>query len=559
MRLISATVENFGSYKDLTFDYENKGLTLIHGSTGSGKSTLLDVACWIMLGITAKGGNADEVRSWQAGSDPTTGELELETSDGSRITIVRVRGRSTQNDLYWIENEVKTRGKDLNETQALLEKRLGITANLYLAGGYYSEFSPTGSFFTAKAKDRREVFEEIVSLDLPILLANRSTEARKLTKQQLIEANRAYERNQGRRDELLSSQRNAERDSQAWEHLHSRSIQELKEKSENFQEEIQSKIAAAKLKVAKNDFEHDQKMKSIVNQIDSLYECIELPEEFDAQIEREKLNSKCTLCGTQLTNAVLIIQEKKQRNQRLIDQQDLLMKQLEQLANTPNPYLSELMYLEENSINSYKHELEREINKVNPLLAAIERYKLSLDVLDCQLRSTKQTIEDANKRLKALQTITDLSIELRMELLRNAIKAIEQDTNRRLEKYFYAELRVEFNLIDGDSLDVVIFKSGYECVYRQLSKGQRQLLRLSFVTSVMKAASEKTGIHFAQLFMDEFADGLDEQLKIKAFALLEELSLKHETVMVIDHSEQFKQMFTNSIRVSLDGDRSILE
>lgn len=36
MKLLKAEVHNFGSYKDLEFDFNDLGLALIHGATGSG-------------------------------------------------------------------------------------------------------------------------------------------------------------------------------------------------------------------------------------------------------------------------------------------------------------------------------------------------------------------------------------------------------------------------------------------------------------------------------------------------------------------------------------------
>ena len=73
MKLLKASVVNFGSYSKLDFDFNNQGLTLIQGSTGSGKSTLQDIAIWTVLGITAKDGNADDVRNWNNLNLPTNG------------------------------------------------------------------------------------------------------------------------------------------------------------------------------------------------------------------------------------------------------------------------------------------------------------------------------------------------------------------------------------------------------------------------------------------------------------------------------------------------------
>jgi DNA repair exonuclease SbcCD ATPase subunit len=73
MRILSCQAQNFGSYKELNLDLADIGLSLVYGRTGSGKSTLPDVVAWTLFGTTAKDGAADDVRSWQAGSEAYRG------------------------------------------------------------------------------------------------------------------------------------------------------------------------------------------------------------------------------------------------------------------------------------------------------------------------------------------------------------------------------------------------------------------------------------------------------------------------------------------------------
>ncbi len=90
-------------------------------------------------------------------------------------------------------------------------------------------------------------------------------------------------------------------------------------------------------------------------------------------------------------------------------------------------------------------------------------------------------------------------------------------------------------------------------------KGQRQMLKLSFVLSVMAAASNKAGVHFDNLFFDEALDGLDTDMKVKAYGLLEELATRHGSVLVIDHAPEFQALFDRRYHVTLDGDHSHIE
>lgn len=177
MKILSAQIENFASYKKLDFDFQNQGLTLIQGPTGSGKSTLCDIVPWILFGKTAKGGTVDEILSWNA-EDDTFGTIVTD-----KITVTRNRGSA--NDLYFSWNTEKNpfknlyspiRGKDLLDTQRMINTALGMDYELYLAGAYFHEFSQTAEFFVTTAKNRRTICEQLVDLTLAKKLQAKATE-----------------------------------------------------------------------------------------------------------------------------------------------------------------------------------------------------------------------------------------------------------------------------------------------------------------------------------------------------------------------------------------------
>ncbi len=186
MKVLSVSLQNFASYKNLDFDFTNQGLTLIQGPTGAGKSTLCDAIPWLLFGRTAKGGAVDEIRSWNT-NQVTSGHIGLSTGD----VIVRVRGATAKdNDLYYRTRMAEiVRGKDLNDTQRLINQLLGMDYDLYMAGAYYHEFSQTAQFFTTTAKNRRNICEQLVDLSLPIKLRDGISEKRKLHTESLREIN----------------------------------------------------------------------------------------------------------------------------------------------------------------------------------------------------------------------------------------------------------------------------------------------------------------------------------------------------------------------------------
>ncbi len=182
-----------------------------------------------------------------------------------------------------------------------------------------------------------------------------------------------------------------------------------------------------------------------------------------------------------------------------------------------------------------------------------------LEESSLQLKTLQTQVDELKHKFDALTQLSKITDNLREELRKNTIKMIESETNRYLETYFDAELRVVFSADGADKLDVLIWKSGHECSYKQLSKGQRGLLKLAFSVSCMKAVSNKLGLSFNALFFDESLDGLDTELKLKAFNLFDELSKSHDTVLIIDHSEQIKNLFSRIYCVNINSDISTIQ
>ena len=453
MKFTKVAVQNFGSYKELELDFSNRGLTLIQGATGSGKSTLCDIIPWALFGMTAKGGKADEVRTWKI-KDTTLVSIQLE--DGLSLTRSR-----NPNDCYYASN---IRGKDLNDTQRLINQRLNINSDLYLAGAYFHEFSQAAQFFTMTAKSRRQLCEQIVDLKISKYLSDIiPIEIKEFSNRMAL---------------CTSEITRAESRIQTY-----RQVQEQERtKATRWKQEHQKQLLLAQQQYDK--FEKDRKR--IISKV-------------------------CKSCGTQL------IEPK------------------EFLDASPNPHQARLDWLRQEE---------------NPYVDTISDY--SRDIAKAQenansMQNAKQEFQNKIQDLELLKYINSL---FRSELINGAILFIKDNTNDLLIKHFDAEIQVDFQ-VDNDKVDILIFKDGNECSFTQLSKGQRQLLKLCFGISVMKAVQNYSGIKFEQLFFDESLDGLDETLKIKAYGLLDSLALEYDSIFVVEHSSALKALFPNVISVEL--------
>lgn len=516
MKVKTAKIKNFGSYEELEFTFNDLGLALVYGPTGSGKSTLQDIISWILYAETSKNGNADDIRSWNNLDAKTEGELSLETPNGE-FTVVRSRGKNNQNDLYILHDSQTVRGKDLKETQTLLETILGVTAEEYRIAALFNEFSPTNGFFTAKGKERKQLFENLADLSLPMQLCEQIAITKRLNKKTEEKLINSVNLELGKSNNIFRTIKQLRESSSNWE------VNKLKEDEIRKQKEEQLLRSLNRF-----DLEKDRNLLLISKSLESL----------KIRLEQVPSPEFCDSCQA----------EKNPQNRNLRSKLELEIKlannQLNSLKSQLNPYKGQTINYSLDNSNPFTTQLESLQIQYTESVFTQEQIDIAL-----QLTKTEQN---------NLDQLLELCDQLKVQLLRKAIDQIQSDTNRYIDKYFDGELKVSFQLKDGDSLDVNLEKNGHEAVYRQLSKGQRGILRLCFGIAVMTLCANKIGIHFNVLQLDEALEGLDNDLKIKAFGLFEELSLKHESILIVEHSSEFQQLFTNRFKVSIQSDKSTI-
>jgi len=516
MKVISVYAENFASYEKLEYSFDSQGVTLIHGPTGAGKSTLCDVIPWGLFGITSKGGKADEVKSWNGGVTKVT--ICVENAE-----IVRIRGKT--NDLYYYkhtEGLKQFRGKDLTDTQKQINELLGMTPELYLAGAYFHEFSQTAQFFTTNAKNRRAITESLVDLSLPIRLQERIKTETKTVKSQIESLDINHTKVNAKIDSLKSVLENIQQKNDSWAHEINNRISALQSKADNF--EI---VKAA--------------------QINSLAAQIEGLEKIQFNVDENKVKAlpkttKCKECGkvsenlkrAELENELL---KQKHHNEEL----ERLINRLDELQHSENTYQTQIQDFkaQTNPHTSTIIKLSKDIDKELATAASIETEQAK--VLDEKLN---------------LEILADAVNTFRSELIENTVESLETETTRLLREHFEGEISVGFTITDSDKLEVSINKDGNEAAYTQLSKGQRQMLKLCFGIAVMKSVATHHALDFRQIFLDEALDGLDDSNKMKAIQMLETVALDYDSVYIVEHSETVKAMIENKVLVELVDGRS---
>lgn len=495
MKIISGSVTNFGSYKHLDFDF-NQGLTLIQGSTGSGKSTLCDIIPWILFGKTSKGGSADEIRSWGE-KEATEGIIRFKDGTG----VMRIRGKA--NDLYMFDTlGDELRGKDIPDTQKLISEKLGYDLQTYLSGSYINEFSQVSQFFTTTAKVRRSITEQIVDLALASRLTLSLTDKRKQVKSDL--------------DEISAEIKSK---TQLLEYMSKQDL-ELNKNKHSWEESNKKRLEAVK-------HQYDGMEKSRAHTILSLTtDASRLLE----QVKQTPDSVPCGECGNE---------PNKNHKHNLEAEADRLLQAIEIEEKRKNIYETRIKEIEQ-EINPYTKKSNS--NQTRLHLVGLERAQ----------KQAQQELTDTELLLEAVET-------MRTTQVTSSITQLEETTNLILRKHFDGEIQVSFAAEDKDKLEATIYKDGNLASYTQLSKGQRQMLKLSFGVAVMKQVAQHNAVNFNTLWFDECLDGCSDQVRVKAYRLFEELSLIYENVFCVDHSEAFKSCFQNQIVVKLTDKGSQIE
>lgn len=612
MILGKAIAKNFQSFETLEFDYSNQGLALISGVTGAGKSTVMDLSSYLLFGTTSKDLASNEILSWTVEGN-TEGSIEVTLPNGA-ITITRIRSHTaTQNDLYYTSAEnpdTKIRGLNLVDTQKLINQRLGVDADLFLLSSYLHQFSKSDSFFIAKAKERREVLESIADLSLAVRLSESASKARKDTKKQLDEITLHESKEKGRAEELDRNASSFERLELEWEDNRTQTIADLQKDSDNFDEMNKAKLDKLILQLTHLDKtilpekEFALRSEQIRTQLAALRDVKKT-----YQVESNKLNTinadlkalthehdrlyslpstQCPTCLGSLANnenlpnrlAELFIEicelRASTRKQtvtvgnlsKALETEDKLKASYEKciVDKSNNDRLIDKFETAQAEAIALKHAENRFSDRIaeiqaeaNPYTHKVLETKKLINLTSERLKALQSEIKDLQHKVSSLTWLYDKSFELRGALMAKAVTEINDSVNNYLEKFFDASIRVFFKLTDSDKLDVEIFNNGYSCSFKQLSGGERRMLALTFSISLMRAAQNRAGISFNCVMLDESLNGLSDDLKVKAFGLLQSLENEYSTVLLIDHAEEFKNLFTNKFVVTKTGDNSSIE
>lgn len=253
-------------------------------------------------------------------------------------------------------------------------------------------------------------------------------------------------------------------------------------------------------------------------------------------------------------------------------QDDIKFKNLEienlQISIKERPVNPNIALIEstEKQLNVYTAQISTKVQENNPYMDKIKEekerenhyipLKLQAEALASDLGkkivAIKTRQEEASTRLDySLWWKDALHIYIKSYLTDSFIEQINNLANQKLIQMFDGILSLHISATSDtkkgskEKITLTIFNKNEECSYNSLSGGER--CRICFALNL--AIAEVTGFNFGFLMFDEVLNGLDDVGKNQVMRVFKDLESQYESVFVIDHTSEFKSLFTNNIMV----------
>lgn len=584
-RLSYLELEGFRSFSERQrVDFPEKGMILISGkyrgnlvSSGSGKSSVVEaiafaldicsipateLKCWynkniyVKLGIT-DGKNTIEIERTPKLNLIINGESWSELSGGAKEKLYSILGLSPEILAQVSYRQQREKGIFLNSTDGELKKFLTKTLNLELLELEADKFAKKASLLQISIETHKRDIDNLESL----------VETSKVDEEDIFKAQKELQ-------------------------LASESLSKI---SANDNSEIDAKIQQLN---AENSF-LNQKINEIQNEINKLItlaakvdsvkkENASIKEriiELKSQLDKLK-NNICHTCERHWEDDKVNfnVKNKEQTIESLIF---TLKGNIDYIKNSEIAISTiNNLKLESNQIKEKQIEINNEKQKLSiekgtlgaPLTMAIQVKNLAESALT-SLMSKRQTYENITKKIQ--QTKQNLALDeaeyeinyyCAKSLGKNGFLAfIFEETLVGIQNRSNEIIKNVPN-IESFSLDISttkttkttksvkeeikksILKNGFEISFKSLSGGQQAAMELATDLATAKEIKQKAGSGIGWIMLDESMDGLGTTEKQAAIEIIKE---KFDgQIIIIDHSTEVKEAFTQVIEVEYDGKTS---
>ena len=525
MLIREVRVNNFMSHSDSVFTLPEKGVVVITGPNGAGKSTLMEaisIGCW---GKSLRG--SSPWRKQEAGY----AEVEYSTS-GRTGTITRKKNAKDKVSLSFTPCD--TTYSTISKAQYALSNLIG-EFDIWRRTSAFS--SQDASHFTmATDSDRKRLLENLLGLDqFDIALGSAKEDGKMIAGKirdldtSIIRKSAALERCQ---DELKE-----DKEKLAHEKTKARYVCKPPEE-----------IAALNSRLEEALTEHLSVDRVLTENSRDIY----MLQSRESSLENSLLlfnNDQCPTCaqplhGKDLQDKKISMEEDLKKATRDLENIKAQNKAFSQLAENLRKEIRETKEL------LSKEEFYREAQEESSLVQHLENRIIRLEKEESELSTEVTHLQTRLNYLHKEKSINEnvqtvLGTKgVRAHILTSALKALEVNANKWLEKICGTKFRVKISPYSqkksGGTKEAIALHidgiAGGEG-YKGASGGQRRRLDVAILLGLAELAQASEGLSGGTLFFDEVFDSLDSEGVGAISDVLESMG-EHQPIVVISHSEE---------------------
>lgn len=616
MKWTKVYMKNFLSIREAEIDLDNRGLVLIEGknktneafqSNGSGKSSLLDAIVYAIYDTTSKGVKADDVVNNIENKNTAVILEGVRGEDIIRIERYRKHSKN-KNKVFLFLNDKDISEKSVRDTNEVIEKIVGVDYNTFINSVLFSQGNGAGRFSTATDKEKKEILENLVNLNI---YADAQEIAKQKVKEKQEEINENIRNTERLNWELSNVDMMEQQDKENYEQTKgmiqkemdniANKTEELSEYARNYftpvedaKKEIEElekqRDSFSNLDISSISQEVNQKYKELHDKSNEHKKLVIHKDNIVSQYKRLQEDTHCPVCGNELDmehRAKEMNTLKEQLRPILISIQKVMAEEqrLTQEYNALYVKYKEQKYKYDTAHEHYKSIIDKIQDKQNQ----VRNYDSTLERLKNEISHSQSTLNKLNsvpkprsrdkerksikEKIKAQKTAL-LKLERDKAKLEDVVKVfsnsgvkshvldlvtpfLNEKANKYLSKLTGSDIEITFSTQTRnksgeltDRFEIQVHNSTGGDTYQANSEGEKKRIDLAISLAIQDLLLSKTETPPNLIMYDEVFDALDGVGSENVVELLRERLDTVESIFVITHSEHLKNLFEEVITVT---------